>query len=108
MNLRSRICCLDTNVIYIIECRRCLLQYGGSTEQKYRLRCDQWRSDIKINSKLSQVIEHFNSKGHEVKRDFRMMPIEKVHGDRDTLRIRERYYNDKYGLLESGMNTKRT
>ena len=37
-----------------------------------------------------------------------MIPIEKVYGDRDTLRIRERYYNDKYGLLESGMNTKRT
>ena len=108
MKLRSRLCCLDSNVVYIIECRRCLLQYGGSTEQKYRLRCDQWRSDIKINSKMSQVIEHFNSKNHEVQRDFRMMPIEKVYGDRDTLRIRERYYNDKYGLLESGMNTKRT
>ena len=108
MKLRSRLCCLDSNVVYIIECRRCLLQYGGSTEQKYRLRCNQWRSDIKINSKMSQVIEHFNSKNHEVQRDFRMMPIEKVYGDRDTLRIRERYYNDKYGLLESGMNTKRT
>ena len=108
MTLNSRLCCVDMNVIYIIECRRCLIQYGGSTEQKYRLRCDQWRSDIKINSKLSQVIEHFNSKGHVVTRDFRMIPIEKVHGDRDTLRIRERYYNDKYGLLESGMNIKRT
>ena len=63
---------------------------------------------MEINSKLSQVIEHFNSKGHVVTRDFRMIPIEKVHGDRDTLRIRERYYNDKYGLLESGMNIKRT
>ena len=38
---------------------------------------------------------HFNSKGHEVKRDFRMIPNKKVHGDRDTLRIRERYYNDE-------------
>ena len=43
-----------------------------------------------------------------MKRDLRMIPNEKVHGDRDTLRIRERYYRDKYGLLESGMNTKRT
>ena len=56
LTLKLRLCCLETNVVYIIECRRCLLQYGGSTEQKYSLRCDQWRSDIKINSKLSQVI----------------------------------------------------
>ena len=108
MTISAKLCCLDKNVVYVIECERCLIQYGGSTEQKYRLRCDQWRSDININSKLGQVIEHFNSKGHVLKRDFRMIPIERVHGDRDTLRIRERYYIDKYGLLESGLNTKRT
>ena len=108
MTITSNLCCADSNVVYIIECRRCLTQYGGSTEQKYKLRCNQWRSDIKINSKLSQVIEYFNTKGHVLTRDFRMMPIEKVFGDRDTLRIRERYYNDKYGLIESGMNSRRT
>ena len=108
MTISAKLCCLDKNVVYVIECERCLIQYGGSTEQKYRLRCDQWRSDININSKLGQVIEHFNAKGHVLKRDFRMIPIERVHGDRDTLRIRERYYIDKYGLLESGLNTKRT
>ena len=65
-------------------------------------------SQAAINSKLGQVIEHFNSKGHVLKRDFRMIPIERVHGERDTLRIRERHYIDKYGLLESGLNTKST
>ena len=61
-----------------------------------------------INKKHSQVIEHFNIKGHALERDFRMIAIEKVFGDRDTLRIRERMYMDKYNLLESGLNSKRT
>ena len=43
-----------------------------------------------------------------MERDFRMIPIEKVYGDKDTLRIRERMYIDNYGLLESGLNSKRT
>ena len=108
MKIQSKLSCLDKNVIYIIECRRCIVQYGGSTEQQYRLRCDQWRSDIRLNKKQSQVIEHFNIKGHALERDFRMIAIEKVFGDRDTLRIRERMYMDKYNLLESGLNSKRT
>ena len=99
MKIQSKLSCLDKNVIYIIECRRCIVQYGGSTEQQYRLRCDQWRSDIRLNKKQSQVIEHFNIKGHALERDFRMIAIEKVFGDRDTLRIRERMYMDKYNLL---------
>ena len=95
-------------VIYVIECRRCLIQYGGSTEQQYKLRCNQWRSDIRINIKSGDVIEHFNSKGHKLERDFRMVPIEKVHGDLLTLKIRERMYIDLYDLIESGMNSNRT
>ena len=106
--IKSRITCTTDMVIYVIECRRCLIQYGGSTEQVYKLRCNQWRSDIKINSKSGQVIEHFNTKGHDLEKDFRMIPIEKVYGDSDTLKIRERMYNDLYGLLESGLNTNRT
>ena len=74
----------------------------------YKLRCSQWRSDIKINSKSGQVIEHFNTKGHDLGKDFRMIPIEKVYDDSDTLKIRVRMYNDLYGLLKSGLNTNRT
>ena len=47
-------------------------------------------------------------KGHDISTHFRMTAIEIVYGDEDTLRIRERMYIDTYGLLESGMNTKRT
>ena len=37
-----------------------------------------------------------------------MVPVEKVFGDLDTLRIRERLYLDSYGLLDSGSNSKRS
>ena len=108
INIRNKITCLTRNTIYIIECVRCLDQYAGSTCQPFRLRCDQWRSDININKKSGDVIQHFNMKGHDISTHFRMTPIEIVYGDEDTLRIRERMYIDTYGLLESGMNTKRT
>ena len=99
---------MDDNIIYIIECVKCGIQYVGSSVQKYRHRCDQWRSDIKLNKKSGQVIEHFNTRGHDISKHFRKIPIEKVFGDEDILHIRERMYMDSYGLLESGLNTKRT
>ena len=86
-------------VFYVIECRRCLTQYGGSTGHIHELRGNQWRSGINENHKSGQVIEHLNKKGYVLQRDFRMIPTEKVYGDSDALKIRKRVYSDLYGLF---------
>ena len=55
--LKQNIKCTDSNVIYVIECRKCILQYIGSTKQEYKLRQNGWRSNITLNCKLNKVLD---------------------------------------------------
>ena len=106
--IKSNVTCKDSNVIYMIECLKCQLQSIGSSITTLRQRNSGWRSDIKINTKIDKVISHFNRKDHNISRDFRMTAMEKVYGNIDILRLRERMYIDHFDLIEHGLNTKRT
>ena len=106
--IKQILTCEDNNVIYLIECRKCMSQYIGSTIQKYKLRQNGWRSDISLNTKTDYVVKHFNQRGHCLERDFRMVPLEKVYGNEEILRARERMYIDNFGLIDVGLNSNRT
>ena len=106
--ITNNITCKDSNVIYTIECRKCKVESVGSTITTFRARSRGWRSDINLNKKIDKVISHFNRKDPVFDRDFRMTPFEKVFGNEDNLRIRERMYIDRYDLIDNGLNTKRT
>ena len=68
--------CKSSNVIYLIMCRRCGLQYVGKTGQSLHMRINGHRYDITHRkTEESPVAEHFNRGVHK-QSDMAVMVIE--------------------------------
>ena len=77
-NVRENFSCASSDVIYLITCKKCHLQYVGQTQQKCSQRMNKHKFDIKhFPDIITTVSEHFNSPGHSIK-DFSFMPIDRV------------------------------
>ena len=68
--------CATENVVYLISCRRCGVQYVGETNQKLRSRFNNHRNRLKSMTNL-YLYNHFSSDGHN-EGDMCIMPIEKI------------------------------
>ena len=68
--------CGTKNVIYLISCRKCAVQYVGETSQTLRCRFNNHRSRLKQLCGL-YLYHHFSSDGHTLD-DISIMPIEEV------------------------------
>ena len=72
--------CRSKNVIYLIECNSCSMQYIGETKRTFAIRANQHRRDIENNNPTS-VGSHFNDRGMLGQKgicdldDFRIYPI---------------------------------
>ena len=78
--------CGTRNVIYLISCRKCGIQYIGKTGQSLRSRFNNHRNRLKHTCTL-YLYNHFRSDGHSLS-DIAIMPIEEVQlapNDRMTL-----------------------
>ena len=73
---RGSISCRTKNVIYVISCRKCGVQYVGETSQTLRARFNNHRNRLKQLCGL-YLYHHFNSDGHSLD-DINIMPIEEV------------------------------
>ena len=96
--------CSSKNVIYLISCRECGVQYIGKTSQMLRNRLNNHRNRIKQLYNLF-LYNHFNSDGHKLE-DIAIMPIEEVvleHGDNisvaSKLLLREEYWMKELGCI---------
>ena len=101
-----RASCKSSNVIYLITCRRCGLQYVGETGQPLHMRMNGHRYDIAHRrTEESPVAEHFNSGVHE-ELDMTVMAIELARSRDACLRkIRESRWIRTLGTSSpSGMN----
>ena len=65
--------CTTENVIYLITCKRCGIQYVGETSQKVR---NRFRNRLRQQSNL-YLYKHFTSDGH-CEEDISIMPIEEI------------------------------
>lgn len=70
--------CHDTNVIYLITCKRCNLQYVGQTKRTYRQRMMEHNRSIKRNNLNTLLVKHFNSDDHSIQ-DFSSTILQKVN-----------------------------
>ena len=87
--LRSSATCKSKDVVYLIQCKRCGLQYVGETEQALNERLNSHRSDIKRKNIDKPVAAHFNKPGHS-STDLAVMVIDQLWGNYSVLRkIRE-------------------
>jgi len=85
--------CATSNVIYLITCKKCDVQYIGQTSQQISKRMNQHRSDIKNyidKSFSSHVAVHFNNNSHTLQ-DFSFQPIVIAESEMERL-LKETYW----------------
>ena len=68
--------CSTSNVVYLVTCQRCGLQYVGETSQALRKRMNNHRANIK-SLKPQFLYKHFTSDGHRLE-DMFVQPIESI------------------------------
>ena len=68
--------CNTSNVVYLVTCQRCGLQYVGETSQALRKRMNNHRANIK-SLKPQFLYKHFTSDGHRLE-DMFVQPIESM------------------------------
>ena len=100
--------CTSSNVIYLITCKRCSMQYVGQTSQQVSKRMNSHRFDINsfINPAFTtHIAAHFNRDNHKLQ-DFSFMPIDKVDNNMERL-LKETYWIHKLDtVFPKGLNSK--
>ena len=81
-------CGTSNMVVYLIECRRCAIQYVGEMENALRVRLTGHRSDIKHRRTEKPVAIHFSLPDHSMD-DLKVMVIEKIHREDNEYRKRK-------------------
>ena len=106
--MRYSTSCTSQNVIYLIECKRCNIQYIGQTNQQVSKRMNSHRfyiNNYDDQDYTTNVALHFNSDSHSLD-DFRFVPIDIVNNEIDRL-CKETYWIHKLDTLHpKGMNLK--
>lgn len=100
-SLKEHFHCKTNNVIYLITCKRCNLQYVGQTSQTIQRRFCDHLSTIKTKKDLT-LSKHFNLAEHSV-HDISLMVIDRA--DPKDLLKRERHWISELNTLEpNGLN----
>ena len=94
-NINYQLDC-NSNVVYLITCKVCRLQYVGSTSTKFRLRFNNHKSRLGAHSRASNidresddfVYKHFHGPGHQGLQYVSVQIIDKVHNN-EKLAVKE-------------------
>ena len=70
--------CQTRNVVYMIECGKCSIQYVGETENAFRVCLTRFQSDIRHKHMEKPVAKHFNPLDYSIK-VLTIMVIEMIH-----------------------------
>ena len=104
--------CNSSYVVYLITCKKCSLQYVGSTTTKFRLRFNNHKSRIRRHGMLTQaekraddlLYRHFCGEGHNGLSDVKIQLIDRVNGEQQ-LREKEGQWAYKLNTLDpNGLN----
>src|SRR5206468_3073062 len=103
-NLTENLDCSSDNIVYLITCSKCKLQYFGETSNPLRVRMNAHRYCIRFN-KDTPIGIHFNSKNHNISH-LQIMPIEKIKTNNiNDRRSREYYWQLTLGtIFPKGLN----
>ena len=107
--IKSNLTCNTKNLIYMIQCNRCNLQYIGETKRRLKDRFNEHRRTIdnpNSKSKPTTVAEHFLSSPNHTANDMQLIPIEKIFSNRDSIRkAREAFLIQKGRTIDpDGLN----
>ncbi|XP_035281912.1 uncharacterized protein LOC118231773 [Anguilla anguilla] len=100
-NITQYLTCKTPSVIYIIQCKKCPMQYVGKTTTTLQRRSKDHRSSIR-KRQYRPIPVHFNNNGHSLK-DLILFPIEQVNGCK-ALKERELYWITELETMARGLN----
>ena len=75
-HIHTKLTCNSSNIIYLITCQKCFLQYVGETGRLLKNRINDHLSAIRLNRQTPIGI-HFNQPQHSIKH-FTALPIEQL------------------------------
>ena len=104
--IKQALYCTSTNVVYLASCRKCKLQYVGSTSNQFKVRFRNHKSVMNTGKNTCKVAIHFNNTPHSLT-DFEFTIIEKIINTqkKEVLLIREAYWAAQLGTLQpTGLN----
>ena len=87
-SITSHIACNTKNVIYMVQCNRCNLQYIGETKRRLKDRFNEHRRAVdktNIKSKPTTVSEHFLSHSNHSHTDIQLIPLERIQSSCDSI-----------------------
>jgi len=76
--IKQHLSCKSKNIIYLISCKKCRVQYVGSTRNEFKVRFRNHKSAMLTKKTTCEVAIHFNSAPHKLS-DFSFMCIESIH-----------------------------
>jgi len=91
--------CNSINIIYLISCIKCKLNYIGQTKRKLKDRLNGHRTNIK-HKRNTAIAIHFNNTNHKLSH-LKISPIEQIYINKEETRLkRENFWintlNTKY------------
>ena len=104
----SKLNCNSTNVVYLLECKSCAIQYVGSCTTTFKKRFYNYRScnnrHLQTNVPQQHIHEHFDLPDHNAFSDFNFILIDQG-SDLNSVRKRERFWQYKLKtFLPEGLN----
>ena len=105
--IHDLITCSSSNLIYLITCRKCNLQYVGETSRTLRERVTDHRSAVKLKKK-TPIGLHFNLPNHSVF-DLKITAIELIKTNQNTdlfRKSKEKFWQQSLGTIyPKGLNS---
>ena len=103
--IRSNITCTTSNVVYLISCRVCGVQYVGETKNALKRRFYGHRSTVNTVKLDTPVGHHFNLPNHSIS-DMILQGIESLGNRSDTVRAsREKFWMKRLRTIQPhGLN----
>ena len=110
--INHRLDCNSRNVVYLVSCKVCGLQYVGSTTSKFRLRFNNHKSRLRAHSKMSDankmgddlIYRHFYSQGHHGLQDVTIQLIDRVNAKEDLIIKEGQWAYRLSSLTPDGLN----
>jgi len=101
--IKENITCTTMNVIYLITCTKCHVQYVGSTSTEFKVRFRNHKSAMLTKKNCCEVATHFNQSCHSLT-DFTFLAIERITNS-ERLLDREIYWTAQLRTMKPfGLN----
>ena len=104
IDINCSVDCSTKNVVYMIGCKKCPLQYIGETERMIKERFAEHRGYVNTKNESKTTGAHFNTRGHATS-DMEITVIEKVFNqDAQFRKQREKLWIQKFNTRYRGLN----